>query len=507
MTRRVDTFICPVRRAAFSTGYIFNYNCLHKPLYVRPKYGSLKEEMMNSGFMGQAIWNNVVMVKVRQYMSNVDAIRMMTVGQRNTHFQSFVGMNAHQMRRGDPVTMQHLCANILYCDSTDLCTAFSATFRLQNVFESIESLVSRHSEFAIWTKLLMQMVLEFGTNGNPNARSHSGIKMEHERGPFFCGVNCAMNFGSFAITLKGPCSTSTVGTVALNFATEKGIIIKLNNDEYAGQHQCFLDCSFISNYTEESERLWFAGSEPLRMVTIIVVNNKKNYESAIHAMYLFDAMISAVKILGKKSEYVQETQEDYELLSELINIKSGRSVVRCHFDSYILKEWSLFLNTKKEIILDLEMMNKRFPLLSKLILFNLTKFKRNEAAKGMDNVFKAEWLSMFTQPITVRIRCVYVSKLRGHYLFNHYKFRMESLLDILPLVPDTVTIIVEDPGKTGEWIQNVLTDQLVDSYKAIGWNIECTQDRVINPFVVPMLATRGLQKRPNHRLVITYCET
>ena len=58
------------------------------------------------------------------------------------------GTTTGQIKKGQPLSQQHLCSVILYCDFIDLCTAFSATFRLQNVFEDINSLKSRHSKFA-----------------------------------------------------------------------------------------------------------------------------------------------------------------------------------------------------------------------------------------------------------------------------------------------------------------------------------------------------------------------
>merc|ERR1711879_1072486 len=92
------------------------------------------------------------------------------------------------LREGTRISLQHLFAIILYCDFGILCTAFSATFRRENVFENEESVISRHSHFAIFGRLLVEMVLSFGGN-----RLNGG-----EKGPFYCGINCTLNIGSFA---------------------------------------------------------------------------------------------------------------------------------------------------------------------------------------------------------------------------------------------------------------------------------------------------------------------
>ena len=167
------------------------------------------------------------------------------------------------------VSEKHLQALLLYCDSSAFCTAFSETFRREHVFESVESVISRHSEFANFGKLSVELDEWCGINGAA------------ERGPFFCGINCVLNIGSFAITLKGPCSTSIVKEVAISFAKENGMVFKLNNDSAHAQSQNFFDCAGISNYFEESERLWIAGRHPQRLVYIAMVQNAKNYMKTI----------------------------------------------------------------------------------------------------------------------------------------------------------------------------------------------------------------------------------
>merc|ERR550532_2329865 len=126
-----------------------------------------------------------------------------------------MGTTTGQIKKGQPLSQQHLCSVILYCDFGPLCTAFSETLRRENVFEDLESLILRHSKFAHFGQLLTETVIDYGINGHVNT-------VDYENGPFFCGINCPLNFGSYAITLKGPCSTSTVRSVALNFAKSNG---------------------------------------------------------------------------------------------------------------------------------------------------------------------------------------------------------------------------------------------------------------------------------------------
>ena len=247
-----------MRRGAFSTGFVFKYKDSDHGdnMFVKAVHQNLKEEVLESGHLSAAEWLEFVELKARKYM------------------------NSKRVKKMKGVTKEHIYAIILYCDFSALCTAFSETFRLQNVFESMESVKQRHSQFAIFGEFLVELVLNFGINGYHN----------NEKGPFFCGLNCILNVGSFAITLKGPCSTSTHREVAVNFAKSKGIILKLDNDTYSASRQEFFDCSWISNYFEEAERLWIGGSRPLRIVSIVIVQSAKNYRNMMRALFLFDAI-------------------------------------------------------------------------------------------------------------------------------------------------------------------------------------------------------------------------
>eukprot|EP01084_Bolivina_argentea_P101403 181814_1 len=105
-----------------------------------------------------------------------------------------------------------------------------------------------------------------------------------------------MNMPSFAIALKAPCSTSKQIQVSLNFAKTNGMIMELQNDGY-GVYVPFFDCSWVSIFSEEDERLYFGeGKWKLRMQSIRVIKTAKNYETFLHCFYLFDAMVSGVKI-------------------------------------------------------------------------------------------------------------------------------------------------------------------------------------------------------------------
>ncbi len=414
---------------------------------VKPVYDSLKDEVVGDHDVNSRKWRENVVLKAEKYLDS-ESVRKITAQRASG------GTATGQNEKGSPLTKEHLFAVILYCDFGALCTAFSATFRLQDVFEDIESLKARHSQFAHFGRLLVELVLDFGINGYPHSRDTHNPSFQ--RGPFFCGINCPLNIGSYAIRLNGPCSTSTQRSVAVNFAKSNGIILKLNNDTFHGREQSFFDCSWISNYLEESERLWIAGKHPLRIVHILIVRTAKNYRKMIRALYLFDAMVSGVDMRGCP---LREEQSDFDLLSELIEFtvnERGGGVT--DFDSYLKNEWKLFIQNRTEIKLHLHQLKIHFQSLSKLVMFNVVDNEK-KTANGKDNVLRPEWISMFPSLHSVTIRTGY----------DDYKFRLEALLESMQSISPSITVSVEDRG---EWIQSAMTDEVSAAFDAAGWSLE-----------------------------------
>ena len=430
-----------VARGTFSTGFIFKYLDLgwtrhfDDKMTVKPVHQTLKDEVLGSGYLSRAQWANIVEVKAREYMKTT------------------------RVRKMKGVTKEHIYAIILYCDFTALCTAFSATFRRQHVFELMESVKQRHSHFAIFGRYLVELVLRFGIKG------FSLLDDEYENGPFFCGLNGTFNVGSFAITLKGPCSTSTVRTVALNFATKQGVILEFENDTDDAMLQNFFDCSWISNYSEESERLWIAGSWPLRIVSIVIVRTAKDYRNMLRALFLFDAMISGVVLL--KDFQMKPEAADCELLQKLIESElSGGNGAVTEFDEYLKKEWNIFLQSKTEIVLKWQNISEDFDVLSKLVVFGLVKYKKDEAPKGNVNVLKSQWISIFPVVHTVTIDAAVA-----------YKFRLEALLDSMELLPRSVcTVIVKDWGR---WAKDALNNDVGPLLSGSRWSAEYKEEKQI----------------------------
>ena len=106
--------------------------------------------------------------------------------------------------------------------------------------------------------------------------------------------------------------------MATHFADEEGMILEMQNDGRSSGQVPFLNVKWLSRYREEDERLWMHVDKGLRLVSIRDVDNKTNYQTIIHALYLFDAMLNGSPALGNNV-----TITDKDVSNESIVITQG----------------------------------------------------------------------------------------------------------------------------------------------------------------------------------------
>eukprot|EP01084_Bolivina_argentea_P247028 413316_1 len=302
---------------SFSTGFVFfywkHYKTITKKeigdrlngyspsqLFILPEFKSLKEEILYTGLVSLQLWNKDVVFKGDHYHRS----------ERVKNIRRVENENHHDIIENAPISSSHLYTIILYCDFSELSSLFSGTFRKKQEFEQIQSLKTRQSKFYHFSKGLVEAVTDFGTNG----RTYSG----GECGPFYCGLKIIINIPSFSIYLKGPCSTTMDFEIAINFGTRDGMMLSFQNDQWhEGMQQNFFDCSFISNYIAENERLFIASEKRLRLEKIIIIESAKNYEDFAHAFHAFDHMISGVDA----SRIGEISKSDVLILDKMISSK------------------------------------------------------------------------------------------------------------------------------------------------------------------------------------------
>merc|ERR1712113_1379599 len=115
----------------------------------------------------------------------------------------------------------------------------------------------------------------------------------------------------------------------------------------------------------EAERLWISMKQPLRLLSIKIVQNAKSYFNIIRSLFLFDALLSGVHLYEMN---IKESALDYDMISTLIEMTlNGNLGAQTQFDSYVIAEWMLFTQNKKEIVLEMSSIDNYLKAMSKLI--------------------------------------------------------------------------------------------------------------------------------------------
>lgn len=493
---------------AFETGYIFLYWDYFKTtpeaiermngkyqqdrhnghsgseLFVSALYKNLKEEILESRFVWLREWNGKVVLKGKEYYKT-EKVKCMTGGNYK-----------HDLKFG-PISLYHLYCIILYCDMDNLQYSFSCTFRSEYLFESLESIKRRHQKYYHFSKALIEAVNDFGINGNK-------WKSEYEHGPFYFGLSVTLNIYSFAIYLKSPCSTTKDIQIAERFANidDNGLIIQLQNNRYPGEKQTFFDCSWISGFSEENERLFVHGQYRLWIDSIIIPQTAQNFEQYMHSFYLFDALISGVWV-AKQDDEVNIT--DVLILDRLVGDLLNNSNVSKKVEDipcFIRDTFKLFLAKKNEIRINIQDLDKHgcFEKLKHLIMnsvvneyakYNRRKMEWDEyikrdisSASDNINVFNAKILCIFPNIIQVVINTTYQYSDEWYYL---YRFSFLSFLESIESSKSNIKYIIKAQGRTNirntrkilkyidheySWLNNILTEPIKQRFKNKKWIIK-----------------------------------
>eukprot|EP01084_Bolivina_argentea_P174594 302407_1 len=188
---------------------IFDYGGYEiSQLYVCKKYDTFKQEILTH--IDKDLSTSSIL-KAQKFIDTQRAKMIKSTRKDDMHYE---------ITYGTSISIQHLLSLVLYCDISELCTAFSATFRHIEPFEPLGNIKKRNSEHWWLSKFLKELVQYFGHDAT--------IQRGAEHGPFYCGISAVLYLPAFSIRLCSPTSTSKHVQVAINFAKRAGMILELN---------------------------------------------------------------------------------------------------------------------------------------------------------------------------------------------------------------------------------------------------------------------------------------
>eukprot|EP01084_Bolivina_argentea_P309420 535197_1 len=326
----------------------------------------------------------------------------------------------YDIENGTPLTISNILSLVMYTDWSDLCKAFSATFRKEKSYESINSVKQRNREYANWSKLLRETVEYYGQMGWCGSPDDIAWNKKHNRvkGPFFSGMSFLMVFPEYSIRLCGPTSTSKQVEVAARFASDDGILIQLNNYGYfASDELCTFCCSWLSNYDSEDEYLFCGGYLVVKIESITIIDSQKNYAEYCHALFYFDSMLKGIQFTHQT---VTVSDTDYLILNNLIQYEQGKTSIafKKSCPQYIKETFKCFIHHKKQISINLETVNKELKKLKSLIV---------EEQKNQDNILKVVLFKLFDNCRTI---VIHTTDMWGA---KEYKFDLISFLSFISI--------------------------------------------------------------------------
>ena len=371
---------------------------------IKGFYSTLRKEILDSGFMSIREWK-IHLHKANEYMRS-NKVRNMIYHKKYDKIKLYI-------------TLEHILCIILYCDTNDLQSHFSATFRKKHQYETIDELKKRHQKYHHFAKLIVEAIHFWGIDGDELRLVNSLKPQTIERGPFYCGLNRALNIGGqYKILFAAPISTSKDIEVAIKFATRDGLIMEIENDFGEGYSQNVFDCSWISRYSEENERLFVANRYKLRIESITIIETGTNITLFFEVLELFDYILRGHEYESEKLDKFDEEHHKY-LNSLLSNV---------HIDEYILNNFNSYLSQKSIITLNMDCLHR----LNIESLFYLLS-PNNEFYYHHDNL-DDDWN-------IIRMECIIQNKAKSLYIESWSKRTDFSRVSLIGYLCDDGRII------------------------------------------------------------------
>ena len=392
-------------------------------LYIDPKYKSLKDEILhNIQYSLSTSQLNISIMKTNKLMDTNRARKIESrIFKTNDPYH-------YGIANLSPIRFTHLLAAVLYTDWSELCTEFSKTFRKLHKFESINMVKQRNREYANWSKNLRELIEHYGGAAwRDDWAKEFNLFRRNENGPYFCGMSFIMVMPQFNTRLNGPTSTTKQIAVATRFGGDDGIIITLNNNGYNGSRYLrFWNCSWISDYDAEDERIWCGGDRQIKIESVTIISSGKNFCNYFKTFYYFDCMLSGNSMRG---ETVDLKKSDIQMIQNLINYKLNFKG-KISYPRYIVNTFDIFTDNKQQINLYLGMIDKKFKNLSDLLMRQLV-INANKMDESLENInlFKSMMLNLFPNLNQIVIKTTGWEI--GNYRYYAYVIDISSLLTLM----------------------------------------------------------------------------
>eukprot|EP01084_Bolivina_argentea_P256249 431343_1 len=255
-----------------------------KDLYIKPKYNSLKEEVLNNEIMtiSPTFWNNQFekaeyYQKTRRYLETVAKVdKYCTLLKYSPCHPSNIGYID-----GDTMKINHLVVIIIYCSTDQFQSKFSSTYRSSenDHRNDLAAIKQRHSNFHHFAKHMKEAIEVFGME-----YQHGTIKRMYH------GIDKQMVFDGMKPQIFAVLSTTSTQSVAIQFSDNSGLVLEM----IPSINLKYFDCSWLSRFSNENECLFIGGLQPIHIISILNAFTGKFFEEYIKALRIIHSMIDGL---------------------------------------------------------------------------------------------------------------------------------------------------------------------------------------------------------------------
>ena len=210
-------------------------------LILSPKYKNLKEECLQ---------NTIYPIPKSLFVSILEMARTL---RRTNKGRSLIAVDrsdynrCYELPSASPLSISHIFVLLMYCKYTVLQYKYKK-FGCREMTDiqseddpEIIAMAERNRAIGWWYRLITESVMFWGA-------------MMTENDTFFTGLSCKMAFNNMMPVWNCPFSSTVSSLVAVNFASEEGVILKMKSSSY--NYDRYFDCEWLSEYPHERERLF-----------------------------------------------------------------------------------------------------------------------------------------------------------------------------------------------------------------------------------------------------------
>ena len=222
----------------------------------------------------------------------------------------------------------------------------------------------------------------------------------------FSGVSVELNLSAFNISFNTPTSTSKTVEIAWRFAGERGMMMTVSNARGMGSQHPLFNATWISDFVEEDEYLWFGSVMKLRIYNVSMVASSRSYSRSMAALYLFDTVLSFGYITTPKRDElgVKVNMKIVGILDYCIKyiLKQPLPPKPDCVDQYVLDTMYCFCQSKTDISLFPYGVDGSIPEFKELIYYKLSASAK--PLNDRSNLCRSELFSLFPNLESMELR-------------------------------------------------------------------------------------------------------